>query len=158
MPITSKLTIRRHNLPHWQQGGNVYFITFRSAIGDLSPTERSVVMECIMFSNAKDYDLLASVVMSNHVHLLLQPREKTPGTWYDLSDFLKRIKGISARKINKMLGTGGKVWQAESFDRIIRDDDELIEKWNYIINNPVKAGLVSKPDEYPYCFSSHNKW
>jgi REP element-mobilizing transposase RayT len=43
-----------------------------------------------------------------------------------------------------------KIWLGESFDRIIRDENELLEKINYIINNPVKKGLVEKPEDYKW--------
>lgn len=88
--------------------------------------------------------------MPDHVHLLLQPREKEPGRWIDLAEILKGIKGVSSRRINQLLGTTGTVWQAVSFDRIIRNDKEYLQKWGYMWNNPVKAGLVEQAEQYRY--------
>ena len=58
--------------------------------------------------------------------------------------------GVSARRINQSLGTAGKVWQEESFDRIVRDQREYDEKLDYMWNNPIRKGLVSPGEEYPY--------
>ena len=88
------------------------------------------------------YDLASFVVMANHVHVLLLP--KAPP-----SRFLKSLKGCTAREANRVLGrTGEPFWQRESYDHWVRDERE----WNrisfYIENNPVKAGLVSRAEEY----------
>ena len=86
--------------------------------------------------------------MPDHVHLLLKPEELEPGLWVDLSNIMKGIKGATARKINLALGTTGTVWQKETFDRLIRDEEELYQKWNYMFWNPKFAGLVEDPDDY----------
>ena len=58
------------------------------------------------------------------------------------------LKGFTARQINDLLGREGPVWLDERFDRIVRDEAELIEKWNYIRVNPVKKGLSESPEEW----------
>ncbi len=75
--------------------------------------------------------------MPDHVHLLL-----TPTGEYNISRIMKGIKGTSARELNLKRGTSGSIWQDESFDRIIRDQNELDEKLNYMMNNPAKRGLT----------------
>jgi REP element-mobilizing transposase RayT len=149
-PITEDLLIRRGHLPHWQAGGSIYFITFCSARGPLPEVARKQVMENILFDHGKRYDLVLGVVMPDHVHLLLRPRERSPGVWYDLAEIMKGIKGVSARRINQLLGTTGKVWQQESYDRIMRDEQELEEKLRYIWENPIKAGLTDTPETFEY--------
>jgi REP element-mobilizing transposase RayT len=149
-PIDQDLHIRRRHLPHWQVGGSVYFITFRSARGSLPDAALRQVMENISYDHGKRYDLHLAVVMPDHVHLLLQPREKEAGRWFDLAEILKGIKGVSSRRINQLLETTGTVWQAENFDRIMRNEEEYLQKWEYMWNNPVKAGLVSQPEQYPF--------
>jgi REP element-mobilizing transposase RayT len=88
--------------------------------------------------------------MPDHVHLLLRPREKEPGIWYDLAEILKSLKGVSARRINQLLGTTGAVWQQESYDRIVRDEKEFQEKLQYMWNNPIEAGLTKEPEQYEF--------
>ena len=148
--ITEDLLIRRAHLPHWQAGGSVYFVTFRSARGCLSASARRQVAENVLFDHGKRIDLILGVFMPDHVHLVLCPRPCGQGKWYDLADIMKGIKGVSARRINQILGTAGKVWQQESYDRIIRDDLEMQDILNYLWENPVKAGLVTKPEEYEF--------
>jgi REP-associated tyrosine transposase len=58
------------------------------------------------------------------------------------------IKGTSARDINKLLGAAGPVWQDESFDHVLRSEESLREKADYIRMNPVRKGLVQTPEEY----------
>jgi putative transposase len=65
-----------------------------------------------------------------------------------LSKILQSIKGFTAREINKLRGTKGSLWLDESYDRIIRDYDEYLEKWQYIRHNPVRAGLCEVPEAY----------
>jgi REP element-mobilizing transposase RayT len=142
--------IRRRNLPHWQLGGSVYFITFRSLRGALPPEALRLVVGHVLYDHGKRYDLVFGVVMPDHVHVIIQPREIAPGAWHDLSTIMKGLKGSSSRRINQLLGTKGTVWQEEWYDRIIRDDRELEEKLLYMYHNPVKAGLVIDPAKYEF--------
>ncbi len=83
--------------------------------------------------------------MPDHVHLVLKPL-----AGFDLSRILKGIKGASARKINLSRETRGTVWQDESWDRIVRDEAELIGMLEYISQNPMKAGLCAESEVYPW--------
>ena|SRR5947209_2419597 len=148
--ITSEFHIHKRHLPHWQIGGHTYFITFRSSIGDLPEKALTEVQQTILHGHGERYDLLFGVAMPDHIHLLLRPREKEPGHWHNLAEILKRIKGSSARRINLLLGRSGTVWREEYFDRMIRDENELLEKWSYIWNNPLKKGLANSFEEYPF--------
>src|SRR4030042_4170940 len=114
----------------------MYFITFRSARGPLPLEALRQVKVNILHDHGKKYDLWCVVVMPDHVHLMMQPRQKEPGVWFDLAEISKGIKGVSSRRINQILGTTGKVWQEESFDRIVRDQKGIEEKLNYMYFNP----------------------
>lgn len=62
---------------------------------------------------------------------------------------MNHINGVSARKINDMLRTtGNKFWQGGFHDVYLREPRNFAIKVNYIHNNPVKAGLVGKPEDY----------
>jgi REP element-mobilizing transposase RayT len=90
------------------------------------------------------YHLRAFVVMSNHVHALLRPLQAATG-------LLQWLKGSTAREANQVLGrTGQPFWQRESYDHWVRDERELERIVVYIENNPVQAGLVTDPSEYPW--------
>jgi len=60
------------------------------------------------------------------------------------------MKGVSARRINQLLHRSGPVWQDESFDHVIRSTERSRAKFEYVCNNPVRAGLAGSPDEYPW--------
>lgn len=102
---------------------------------------RALVRASLVKFDQTRYDLDSFVIMPNHVHLIWQLR---PGQ--DLSKELKGLKGATARACNLSLGIGGTFWMDESYDRIVRDWDELTAFRNYIINNSVKARL--RPHEY----------
>jgi REP element-mobilizing transposase RayT len=123
--------------------GSTYFITFRLMTGTLTQADRRVVRDHISAGHRRFYSLVAVVVMPDHVHLILRP---LPGL--DLSRIMKGIKGVSANLLNRARGTAGTVWQDESYDRIIRNEDEFNEKLNYMLNNPAKAGLCAPGEEY----------
>ena len=145
-----RLHFTRRHLPHFQIGGSWYFITFRSKTGILPAEARTLAAQAIIFANGKKYALSTATVMPDHVHILLNPAEKENGIFYPLGQITKSIKGYSARTINKLSGSSGAVWQRESFDRIVRNEDEWREKYEYIRNNAVKAGLCEKPEDYPW--------
>mgnify|MGYP005854144173 FL=1 len=90
----------------------------------------------------------AVVVMPDHVHLLLTPLEKTGGGYYSLAEILHSLKSFTGSRINRLLKRQGKVWQEDYFNRIVRDEGEFLEKWNYIRNNPVKKDLCQYPEEW----------
>jgi len=150
MEVTSEFHFHKGRLPHWQIGGSVYFITFRSAIGILGSEALKIVKHHILFDHRRRYDLLFAVIMPDHVHLLIRPLQKKNGIWFDLATIMKGIKGTSGANINRLLQKKGNVWQREYFDRIVRDEKELLEKWNYMWNNPLKTGLANSFAEYNF--------
>ena len=98
------------------------------------PTVAQVVIASIGKGAPADYGLHAWVVMPNHVHMLITPHiEPSVG--------LRRLKGVSAREGNRLLGlTGQPFWQAESYDHVVRSRAEFERIEAYIIENPVRAG------------------
>ena len=130
-----ELYFYRRNLPHWRLAGSTYFVTWRLASGqlDLSAEERSVITDCLRHFDQRRYDLLAFVVMNEHVHALAAPM----GNW-KLEQLVHGWKSFSTHELQHVHGRIGQVWQTEYFDRVVRDDAELREKAEYIVNNPWK--------------------
>ena len=62
---------------------------------------------------------------------------------YSLAELIGAIKGASSHEINRKLGRSGNVWQEESFDHVLRRSEALDEKIVYMLDNPVRAGIVS---------------
>lgn len=144
-----KLNKSRRRLPHWELAGATYFVTFRLLEGVLSDRECRIVLDHLIAGDGRFYTLEVAMVMPDHVHLLLRPKPA-----YSLSRVMKGIKGVSSRLVNQSRGAGGTVWQDESHDRIMRDENEAIEKARYILDNPRRAGLVDHPEAYPFYFSA----
>jgi len=90
------------------------------------------------------YTLLAWVVMSNHVHLLIQPNRPFPET-------AEVIREISAREANRILRRGRQpFWQEESHEHWICTQDEFTRLAEYIEASPVDAGFVNTPADWPW--------
>jgi REP-associated tyrosine transposase len=139
----------RRMLPHHQKAGRALFVTFCK----LTPTPftsdaRDAILQHCLNDSGKRYQLHAAIVMPDHVHLLLTPLRDEKGWPYGLPAILKLIKGASARSVNKLLGSNGPVWQEESFDHVLRSQESLEEKLEYIRQNPVRRGLVKRPEDY----------
>jgi REP element-mobilizing transposase RayT len=148
-----RFTQRRRNLPHIQEPGRAYFITFRVKQGRLPEEARRIALDACLFWNGKKCEVHACVVMPDHVHLLVSPFPVPRGDGdYSLSEILHSIKSYSANKINKLLNRRAALWLDESYDRIMRDEKEFFEKWHYIRNNPVTWELVDFPEDYPFLY------
>jgi putative transposase len=132
-------------------------VTFRTK-GDLvlPPEARSIALSHYLFENGRKIDLHATVIMPNHAHLLFTPMENDRGDPFSLAEVMKGIKGTSVRNINKLLRREGQLWQDESFDRIMRAM-EFQNKFEYIIANPINAGITSKPGEYEWVWTQGSR-
>ena len=110
------------------------------------PEIADLVAQAIQFHAAQRFDLYAWVVMPNHVHAVLRPLPD-----WTLSDILKSWKGYAAREANRLLKRTGKTfWQSESYDHLIRDDDDRSRCCHYTTMNPVSAGLCTAPELWPW--------
>jgi putative transposase len=85
--------------------------------------------------------------MPDHVHLIFTPLYDGDSL-YSVAEIMQGIKSASAHKINRVLNRGGEVWQRESFDRVLRREESLRAKIEYMVQNPVRAGLVKTAVEY----------
>ncbi len=97
----------------------------------------AIVAGAIQHFAGDRYDLGAWCVMPNHVHMILAPKEGE-----SLAEILHSIKRFSAREANKVLGREGAFWQKETYDHIIRSEEEFVKQTAYVMGNPEKAGLV----------------
>lgn len=96
--------------------------------------------------------------MPGHVHLLLEPQIKTQdaegnAVFYSLAEVLQNIKSVSAHRINKARDTSGPVWEKESFDRLIRSESDLQEKFLYICKNPWESGVAQPREDYRWLWT-----
>lgn len=142
------------NLPHWQMPGSIYWVTFRTINHFiLSPNHRNIVLETILFDEGKRHKLYCCVIMPDHVHLIVQPSQnKKPNQYWPLGKLIQSWKVVSAKRIQKTTGKTGSIWQSERMDRIIRNEKEYMEKLSYVLDNPVRAGLVMNWKDYQWLF------
>jgi putative transposase len=137
-------------LPHIYPPGRWLFITWRlhGSLPQDVLERRDDIAALIVDSLRRGvelghYHLHSFVIMANHVHVLLLPLVPP-------ARLLKSLKGSTAREANRVQGrTGEPFWQRESYDHWIRDENEFSRIAAYIENNPVKAGLVACPENYP---------
>jgi REP-associated tyrosine transposase len=177
------MTYYVRNLPHWHPPETDLFITWRlygslpeqfrlkntiessgktfvryDRVLDQAQTgplwlKDSRVAECVLSQlsdsqQRKLFLLRAYAIMANHVHVLLAPIAP-------LGLITQQIKGATARQANLILGrTGSHFWQDESFDHWVRDPGEYQKIRAYIERNPVAAGLVGKPEDWPWSSAS----
>jgi REP element-mobilizing transposase RayT len=137
----------RRKLPHLQPDNKIFFITFSTSKRWMLPNRaRDIVMETCLRGDGHRFELHALVVMPDHVHLALTPRRDERGP-FRIPEIMQEIKSVSAHRISKETGHVGRVWQEESFDRALRREEDLSAKIKYMLDNPVRAGLVSTPAE-----------
>jgi REP element-mobilizing transposase RayT len=119
------------------------------------PPIAQLVQDSLHYDDRRRYRLIAWCAMPNHVHLVCQPLQDVNGDPHSLPGILHALKGATARRANRALGRQGAFWQPESYDHAVRDQSELQRIIAYVLNNPVRAGLVSQREDWPwsYCAS-----
>jgi putative transposase len=86
------------------------------------------------------------VLMPDHLHLFIVVSREVP---HALSIWMKGLKRSLTRVLDEM-GVSSPHWQKGFFDHVMRSGESYSEKWNYVRANPVRAGLVSQADAWPY--------
>lgn len=108
------------------------------------------VEDSIHYRNTNIFDLYSYCIMPSHLHLVF--KDLGGNGENPITEIMRNFKRYTARKSNEVLKRSGTFWQAESFDRVIRDNDELEKTLKYVLKNPVKAGLADSWKEWPYSF------
>ncbi|HET7239303.1 MAG TPA: DEAD/DEAH box helicase, partial [Terrimicrobiaceae bacterium] len=145
---------KRH-LPHFERPWAKYIVTFASrARASLTSEERDIVLSAILHERIR-FELYAACVMPDHIHLLIEPSIKEQdldgaAVFFSLTEILHALKSFTAHQINKLRGKRGPVWEKESFDRLIRSEADLQEKFRYITRNPWDTGIVGPNEDYAW--------
>ena len=103
------------------------------------------MLQCIL-DGAEDsaFTVLAVCVMPDHWHALVMPL----GTPNELGRMVRAAKGRATARL-RALGIRGRIWQARFYDHVVRAEEDLRKEAEYIVNNPVRKGLVTSADDYP---------
>lgn len=116
------------------------------------PEIATIVVNSLHFLDGNVYDLDAFTVIPTHVHAVFQPLAKEDGSYHALQKILHSLKRHTAWEANKVLGREGAFWQHESYDHVVRNRREWERIVAYVLNNPVKAGLVQTWEEWPWSY------
>ncbi len=160
-PETSLDTLySKRRLPHFERPWGKYAVAFSThKRRRLEPPERDIVLKSILHAyEHRQYELYAACVMPDHVHLLFEPQVKEQGAegqtvFWSFTEILQGIKSVTAHQVNKASGTRGPVWEKKSFDRLIRSESDLQEKFSYICRNPWVSGVVEQNEHYPWLWT-----
>jgi len=143
-PHSRDLRIGRVSLP-----GHAYLIT--TVVAGRRPVFRNlwcarILVRAMQHQEAVDHaQTLAFVVMPDHLHWLLQLGDKMP-----LTQVVAVTKRWSAEQINRGLSRAGTLWQPGFHDHAVRAEEDLRTLARYVIQNPVRAGLVESVRQYPH--------
>jgi REP element-mobilizing transposase RayT len=158
--IPETMNYSKRRLPHFERAWGKYAVALSTYERcHLAPPERDLVLQSILYGyDHNQYELYVGCVMPDHVHLLFEPQIKDQDaegrtTFWALTEILRGIKSSSAHRINKCRRTTGAVWEKESFDRLIRSEADLHEKFRYICRNPWDAGVVGPTEDYPWLWT-----
>lgn len=88
------------------------------------------------------------VAMPDHCHFFCAPGGE--GKQKSLADFVGAIKRWTARRFAAELGFTTPFWQQEFFDHLVRSSENYEAKWRYVVDNPVRAGLVANAEDWPF--------
>jgi putative transposase len=150
----------KRRLPHFERPWAKYAVAFSTYQRRLlSNEQRDLVLQSICYGHERlQYQLYAACVMPDHVHLLFEPQVRDEGKngesiFWSLTDILHGIKSSTAHRINKLCGEIGPVWDRESFDRLIRSESDLEEKFLYICSNPWNSNIVDPNEDYPWLWT-----
>ncbi|NQT06922.1 MAG: transposase [Candidatus Omnitrophica bacterium] len=92
------------------------------------------------------FSLYCYCIMPEHLHVIIQPHLKK----YNISQIMKHIKGSFARTHNNLTYKSGPIWQNRFYDTILRDEQALMTRINYILQNPIRANIIREAEDYPY--------
>jgi putative transposase len=121
----------------------IYFITLCVADREkVIANEEVLTVLTVVAEKNQNWKLLAAVLMPDHLHAIVTP---THDRTANLSFYIACLK----RWIRKEVGATWR-WQSGCFDRLLRNDESVYDKWLYMKENPVRAGLVKHSDDWPY--------
>lgn len=133
------------------------------------PAQAQIVQNAFLHFANERYKLLAFVVMPSHHHWLFLPNpdwavqavqksKRDGGRDRTAREIISHsVQSFTANMCNRVRGESGPYWQAETFDHWARDEEEILRIIDYIERNPVAAGLVSNPEDWPWSSASLRK-
>src|SRR4029077_11142915 len=103
-----------------------------------------VLSQFLRAASSEDFAILVYCFMADHVHLLVEALAETS----DCKRFLVRCEQLSAHAYASTFSC--RLWQPNAYEHVVRDDEKTAVVARYILENPVRAGIVQSPLEYPF--------
>ena len=142
------------NIHRLRKSDKIFFVTgnLHSGVTHFSEPEFGIVLDVLHQSRQRlGFLLCGYVLMPDHFHALIWP--PFPLT---ISRVLQDVKSVSSRKLNRLRKRRGALWQHQFWDRFVRHAKEFSERLEYMHYNPVRKGLVQKPEQWRW--SSYNNF
>ena len=142
-----------HDVPNWVNLDDaIYFITvccrIRGSNQLAQPEIAQQLLESIEYRHRNDdWYMHVAVLMPDHVHLITSFPERSR----NIQTVVSKWKEWTAKSLKIK-------WQRDFFEHRLRRDESFVEKADYVRNNPVRAGFVTKPEEWPYKFLTEQWW
>ncbi len=143
--------IWRGRLPHWRADNVNYYVTFRHK-RELTDEERNVLFRKLFQAQGKKLDFAIFAILPEKTEMVFTVLESPAGQPYELSDVVEKAKNKAGKEIIKKSGERWPPFFHESYDRIIRDDEEYETTWLSILESPVAAELCEDPEDYQHLF------
>ncbi len=140
-------SIWRGRLPHWRADDVTYWVTFRHK-RDLQDWERNLLFTALLRPEGRKWNLVILCVLPSETNLLFTVNEAPNGQPFELSDIVEKAKTKVGKVIIKKTEERWQPFYQESYDRIIRDAEELEGKLMEILESPVKFELAEDPEDY----------
>jgi REP element-mobilizing transposase RayT len=116
------------------------------------PRIASIVQDNLLHFDPAHYKLLEWVIMPNHVHVLIET-----GLSSSLTTIVKAWKSYTAKRATAVLVRTGTFWAADYFDRFVRGEAHYLNVVRYIRENPVKAGLCARPEDWRFSSARYRR-
>jgi putative transposase len=143
--------LRRYNLENC-----AYFVTTKTIRNKPYFTDHHLAELFVgnLYSCREKYRFLlfSFVLMPDHFHALI-----TPEKGYTISGVIQKIKSLFVKKLREEMNWSGTFWQKSFYDFVIYREEKLLEKMNYILQNPVRKGIVETPEDYRFS-TANNKF
>lgn len=139
----------RGRLPHWRADDVCYYATFRHR-RPLDEAERNQLFRRLLRPEGKKWDLIILCILPEVTEIIFRVMERSDGVPYELSEIIEAAKRKAGNTIIKNTGEKYPPFYTESYDRIIRDEQEFDSTWETIFESPVTAELVESAEEYEH--------
>lgn len=136
-------------MPHWGADDVRYYATFRHR-RQLNEAERRDLLRRLLRDHGKRYDLYIVCVLPEQTELMFRVLESPRGGTFELATILEGAKRKSGAKIVKATGERFPPFFGESYDRIVRDDEEFESRFMAIVESPEASGVIAEGDDYDF--------